>query len=38
MVTPEGVASVWGAGFGITVTLYVLALKVGMAVSIVRKI
>lgn len=37
MVTAEGVASVYGLGFGMTLGIYLIALKVGIAVSAVRK-
>ncbi len=37
MVTAEGVASVYGLGFSMTLGIYLIALKVGIAVSAVRK-
>jgi hypothetical protein len=37
MVTPEGVATVYGTGFALTLGIYLIALKVGIAVSAIRK-
>lgn len=38
MVTAESIATVYGLGFALTVTAYGMALTVGIAVSVVRKL
>ena len=38
MVTAESIANVYGLGFALTVTAYGMALIVGVAVSVVRRI